>query len=414
MSTVRTDPQKTLINGIEYEFVPAEVVDIDYQGTNKSRLYTVTCKIMGALGSVAGMDVVNARAMDANIKNLPIIGEVVMITKAPTPYANAFSSIKEYYYSHPISIQSSVHHNGLPGATLTSPIIGTKNKNVRTNAEDGLPYDVTEGVEYGGGSMDVGFPERLDVFPLQPYSGDILIEGRWGQSIRFGSTIEENARNYPIKPTWKKGLSDTGNPILIISNGTNPDPYKTKFNQFILEDIDNDDSSIWMTSGQYVKFTQASTFTKSISNKNVDLFKANNYSGNQILMASDRVIINAKKQEFIVFEKEGIGLSSEKAIAIDGKAGIELEGSRINLGLNAIEPALLGDTSIQWLTDLCSALNELLNQISVMTVPTGVGPSGIPINTAAFNSINAKISGLSGQLETLKSNLVFLNKNASS
>ena len=49
-----------------------------------------------------------------------------------------------------------------------------------------------------------------------------------------------------------------------------------------------------------------------------------------------------------------------------------------------------------------------------MTVPTGVGPSGIPINTAAFNSINAKISGLSGQLETLKSNLVFLNKNASS
>jgi hypothetical protein len=200
---------------------------------------------------------------------------------------------------------------------------------------------------------------------------------------------------------------------MIISNGTNPNPFEKTYNEFTLENIDGDDSSIWLTSGQYVKFTQASTYTKAVSNKNVDLFKANNYSGNQILMASDRIILNCKRQEFIAFAKEGIGLSSEKNVAIDGKTGVEVESARINLGMNASEPALLGNISVQWLSDLCSALTDALNEITLMTVPTGVGPSGTPINTAAFASVRARITSLSGRLEDLKSRLVFLNKDSS-
>jgi hypothetical protein len=412
MTMIRSNPQKTIIAGIEFEFVPAEVVDVDYQGTNKTRLYTITCKLVGAVGSVSGGDLIHARAMDANLKNIPIIGEIVMITKAPGAYSSTFIQNTEYYYTHPISIQSSVHHNGLPGATVASVNQTSNNAELRNNAQDGLPLDTSDLIEFGT-AIDNGFPERLDVYPLQPYSGDILLEGRWGQSIRFGSTIDEDSRMYPIKPSWKKGLGDTGNPIMIISNGTNPNPFEKTYNEFILEDIDGDDSSIWLTSGQYIKFTQASTYTKAVSNKNVDLFKANNYSGNQILMASDRIILNCKRQEFIAFAKEGIGLSSEKNVAIDGKTGVEVESARINLGMNASEPALLGNISVQWLSDLCSALTDALNEITLMTVPTGVGPSGTPINTAAFASIRARITSLSGRLEDLKSRLVFLNKDSS-
>lgn len=407
--SIRTDPQKTILNGIEYEFVPAEVVEVDYQGTNKSRLYTITCKILGAMGSVSGGDLVHARAMDANIKNVPIAGEIVMITKAPSANSNAFIPNKEYYYTHPISIHSSVHHNGLPGSGALPSSILTKDLKTRSDAESGVPQDSSEEINFGN-TIDLTFPERLDVFPLQPYSGDILIEGRWGQSIRLGSTVEETMIDYPVKPKWKKGLSDTGNPIIIISNGTNPDYNNTLYNEFIIEDVDNDDSSIWLTSGQYVKFTQSSMFTKAISNKNVDLFKANNYSGNQVIISSDRIVLNAKKQEIIAFAKEGIGLSSEKAIAIDGASGIEMEGARINLGVNAIEPAILGDTAVAWLTDLCSALNDVLREITVLTVPTGVGPSLPPQNAPAFSAISSRISGLSSRLDELKSQLVFLNK----
>lgn len=406
-----TNPQKTVLSGIEYEYVPAEVVDFDYVGLNKAKLYTVTCKILGGIGSRSSGDVLHARALDSNIKNIPIIGEIVLITKAPTAYSNLLIQGYEYYYTHPIAIQSSVHHNSLPAATGTLPNNTARNPKTRKDSQQGIPKNTSDN-QTQGSVIDLHFPERLDVYPIQPYTGDLIIEGRWGQSIRFGSTVDEQ-RNYPIKPAWKKGLGDTGNPILIISNGTNPDPNKKKYNEFILEDIDSDDSTIWLTSGQYVKFTPSSTAIKSMTNKNIDLFKTNNYSGNQILGASDRIILNARKQEFVAFAKEGIGLSTEKSVSIDAKNTIEMEASKINLGLNAKEAALLGDTSVQWLADLCSALNDLITQINVMTVPTGVGPSGPPINNPSFTAINTRISALANKLDTLRSKLVFLNKNAS-
>jgi hypothetical protein len=408
---ISTNTQKTVLSGIEFEYVPAEVIDVDYDGLNKNKLYTVYCKILGGLGSRSAGDVVTARALDANIKNIPIIGEIVLITKAPTAYSNFIFQGYEYYYTHPISIQSSVHHNGLPAATGILPNNNSRNPQVRKDSQVGLPKNTSDN-KPAGNSIDIFFPERLDVFPIQPYTGDLIIEGRWGQSIRFGSTVDEG-REYPVKPIWKKGLGDTGNPILIISNGTNPNANEKKFNEFILEDIDTDDSSIWMTSGQYVKFTPASNTVKSMTNKSVDLFRTNNYSGNQILGASDRIILNARKQEFIAFAKEGIGLSTEKSVTIDAKNSIELEASLINLGVNANEPAILGNTAVQWLADLCSALSDLISQINVMTMPTGVGPSGPPINNPSFTAINTRINTLGNQLDTLKSRLVFLNKNAS-
>lgn len=408
---MKTTANKTVLSGVEYEYVPAEVVDVDYLGLNKNKLYTVNCRILGGLGSRALGDIITARALDSNIKNMPIIGEIVLVTKAPTAYSNFLFQGYEYYYTHPIAIQSSVHHNGLPAATGILPNNNSRNPQSRKDSEVGVPKSTRDNSP-SGNAVDLYFPERLDVFPIQPYTGDLIIEGRWGQSIRFGSTVDES-REYPVKPVWKKGLGDTGNPILIISNGTNPDASKKKFNEFILEDVDTDDSTIWMTSGQYVKFTPSSTIMKSMINKNVDLFKTNDYSGNQILGASDRIILNARKQEFIAFAKEGIGLSTEKSITIDAKNVIEMEASLINLGLNANEPALLGNVTIQWLADLCSTLNDLIGQINVMTMPTGVGPSGPPINNPAFVSINTRITKLSNTLSKLRSELVFLNKNSS-
>lgn len=155
----------------------------------------------------------------------------------------------------------------MPGITEYSSDTSPKDKNSRENAQDGAT-NKTSGRLKVSTTIDTTFPERTDVYPTQPYSGDIILEGRWGQSIRFGSTVDER-REYPVKPYWKKGLGDTGNPITIISNGTNPETKP--FNEFILENPDEDDCTIWMTSGQEVKFTPASSFTPSITSKNRSL-----------------------------------------------------------------------------------------------------------------------------------------------
>lgn len=402
------NPQKTTLAGQDYELVTAEVVDVDFSGKDKEKLYTVTCKLVGPYGTQTATDLIQARVLDANLKNIPIAGEVVLLMKAPTAYNSANKTSQEYYYTNPVSVQSSVHHNGLPGITEYLANTRPSNPTSRNNAQDGVPHKTSKRLSVKT-TIDPTFPERLDIYPIQPYSGDIILEGRWGQSIRFGSTVDER-REYPVRPYWKTGLGDTGNPILIISNGTNPE--QKPFNEFVLENPDEDDSSIWMTSGQEVRFTPASTFTPSISNKSVDLFNKNNFAGNQVIISSDRLVFNAKKQEFIVFAKEGLGLSSEKAVSIDGKQVVEMESAKISLGINALSPALLGDRTMDWLNELCSILSKTMTTITELTVPTGVGPSGTPINSAKFIGIRGEIQTLKGKIEKLQSRLVFLNENS--
>ena len=399
--------QKTIINGNEYELVPAEVIDVDFTGKSKERLYTIKCRLLGAFGSQAISEFIEARALDANVKNIPIAGEAVILMKAPTAYNSALGTGQEYYYTNPVSIQSSVHHNGLPGLSETLDDTSPSNQTSRNNASDGVTRKSSSRFQLTT-TIDPAFPERLDVYPIQPYSGDIIFEGRWGQSIRFGSTIDTR-RTYPNIPYWKKGLGETGNPLVVISNGTNP--KNKQFNEFILENPDEDDSSIWMTSGQEVRFTPASSFTPSIKDKSVDLFKKNNFSGNQVLIASDRIIFNARKQELIAFSKEGIGLSSEKAISIDGKQVVEIEGNKISLGINAVSPCLLGDRTLEWLSDFCDLLDKVLENVTLQTHPTGVGPSGPPINIPDFINNKVTLKTLKQRLKELPSNLVFLNEN---
>jgi len=401
------NPQKTILNGQELENIPAEVVSVDFNGSNKEKLYTIYCKILGSVGSQTQNNVIAARALDANIKNIPVKGEVVMLIKGPTAYNSALRSGQEYYYTNPVSIQSSVHHNGLPGVTDFASINNTQNVKAREGAQDGIANHVDTRLETGK-TIDPGFPERIDVYPIQPYPGDIILEGRWGNSIRLGSTVDER-RVYSQRPLWKKGLGDTGNPILIISNGTNPD--KKPNNEFILEDPNVDDSSIWMTSGQSIAFTPASTIAASIANRSVNLYINNTNAGNQILMASDRILLNARKQELMGFSSEGIGFSSEKAIALDGGIVVEMEAPRINLGLNAVSPVLLGDKTMQWLGDLCDSLASLCSSISKQTHLTGTGESLPPTNAADFNKIKSDLKSLRSSIKSLPSNQVFVCEN---
>jgi len=401
------NPQKTIINGQEYELVPAEVVDVDFSGKNKAKLYTVVCKLIGAFGSQAAFNLVQARALDANIKNIPIIGEIVMLLKAPTSYNSYFGTTQEYYYTNPVSIRSSVHHNGIPGVNETNLKVSAKDNRKRDNARDGVNTSTNKRLEVKS-TIDPAFPERLDVRPIQPYSGDIILEGRWGQSIRFSSTVDER-RTYPVRPVWQKGLGETGNPILIISNGTNP--KNKKHNEFISENPDEDDASIWMTSGQSIRFKQASGYTPSIKDKEIELYKKNDFGGNQVLITSDRLIFNARKQEILAYSKESIGLSSEKIISLDGKELVETESKRINLGLNATSPVLLGDRTMNWLDTLCDILSKFITTTTQITVPTGVGPSGPPINTPAFLQIRTNLLQLQQEIEKLQSRLAFVNEN---
>jgi len=402
------NPQKTIMNGDEYEYAPAEVIDVDYSDIDSSRLYKIRCKLIGAFGSQPSTAFFEARPLHSNIKHIPIVGEVVMVTKSTGPYANAISPGQEYYYTHPISIQSSVHHNGLPGVTDVPKTLSPRDTETRKKVQDGNTIKTKDKGQITK-TIDTYFPERTDVYPIQPYPGDIIFEGRWGQSIRFGSTIDIS-KAYPVYPSWTEGAGASGNPITIISNGTNP--TLKRYNKFIIEDIDKDDSAIWLTSKQAIRFTPASRLNKAIKNNKIDSYRQTKSAGNQVIISSDRVVLNAKNNELIGFSKIGIGFSTDNAIGLDAKNAIEMEAKKINLGVNAVEPALLGNKTIIWLNQLCKILAKVIDGITKAQFPTALGPTGFALNLASFLATNSNLESLVKDLDSLASKLVFLNENA--
>ena len=98
------------------------------------------------------------------------------------------------------------------------------------------------------------FYEDATIKPIQPYGGDITIEGRYGNSIRFGSTTPSES----ISNNWSNE-GDIGNPITIIRNGQpNSENVNNISYNYILEDINEDDSSIYLCSDQQITNFQKS------------------------------------------------------------------------------------------------------------------------------------------------------------
>lgn len=144
-------------------------------------------------------------------------------------------------------------------------------------------------------------PKKTD--NLQPFEGDDLFEGRLGQSIRFGSTVEGRMSVYDKKPTWKGG-SNT-DPVIVLrlkkpsgasnqNTGKVGNKYKS-YAKYTIEDLGDDDASIYMATTQ--KLTK---FSPGFS-RNMDVKKSPNWSGkSQIVLDAERVVINSRKDKTMI------------------------------------------------------------------------------------------------------------------
>lgn len=98
-----------------------------------------------------------------------------------------------------------------------------------------------------------------------------------------------------------------------------------------------------------------------------------------------------KGHKILLDEKDGqetvtVEHKNGAKISIDKDGNIEItnvDGKTVYVGRSANEAAVLGDT-------LKGLLDELIDAIVALTVPTGMGPSGIPINAAQFQAIKAR------------------------
>ena len=178
-----------------------------------------------------------ARPLFQNISQYPAVNEIVHILGGPRDDYNATGAHISYYLP-PININGAPNHNAL--------------------LNELSPEELEEGVET---SLD--YFKELNVRPLQPYLGDVTLEGRYGQSIRFGSTIniDPDKGGSHVPNNWSNE-GEVGNPITIIRNGQVEDISKAGF-EHILEDVNEDNSSIYLCSNQQItNFQKAGIYPK--------------------------------------------------------------------------------------------------------------------------------------------------------
>jgi len=241
--------------------------------------------------------------LNSNVKQIPLIGEHVLLVKGLSAENTAETIYPQWYYVASFSLNSNVNANLLKGvAPNTNPFV-----------------------------PKTSFVEST-VAPLQPYEGDILVEGRFSNSIRLGSSIKGG--EYSTQPNYS---SANGDPIIILSNGK-----QYKKNSFIVEDIQKDASSVYLTSTQTIP---GLTLGDKNSPNSLSCFLPNEsqFSKSQFIGTADRVILKAKTDVAVI--------DSPRAIILNTSGDIKLGNDEASSNM------VHGDV-------LLKVLQKILNQLS--------------------------------------------------
>ena len=349
-----------------------------------------------SIGTIQFQDITNptaqltvAKPFFPNFKNFPLLEEIVWIIQLPSTSINGAAPDKpgistnvNNYYLNPTSLWNHPHHNGFP-ANPSAPLESQRRDYIQTSV--GNVRRVTD----KSTELDLGktFIERPNIHPLKPFEGDIIYEGRWGNSIRFGSTIKTKENQIPLN-LWSEGTSTSGDPILIIRNGQG-----TQTNEGwipIEEEINNDEASIYFTSTQKIPLKASSTSYNSYTSPPTTI---DQYAGKQIILNSGRLIFNTTEDHLLFSSKKSVNLNAQESVNIDSKLNTVVSSPSIKLGSkDATEPILKGDALV---TELQNLITQLIQLTTVLVA--------VPQTSTAASLVLSELPKISARIALTKS-----------
>lgn len=349
--------------------------------------------------SETGVKTDYAYPFDKNNFTFPIKGETVVIFKIAhqtfwMPYTNTpYSNYRRDYITFKANEPDEVTQVG--GNTSASEHRANVNAGgtttTATEKKDDKKYTVKETIKF-----------------IKPREGDTILSGRVGNTIRFSEFF--------LSPDGKQS-----SPGIFIRNKQNAELDTKPIGEMIDEDINKDGTSVYFVSGKTkVPF-------KETIKKQKKAFKGypSDFSGDQLFVNSDRIILSAKAKEFIIFGKGNTGVITDGNYSIDSGKDVYInsdkniiihsnnsnqifldsDNGKIYLGKNqgvgaqgaAVQKMVLGG-------ELVAIMKELIQAINAQIFATPVGPTTPgPANRASFIAIQ-------GKLNTLLSSTNFLSK----
>ena len=332
-----------------------------------------------------------------NIKQYPLINELVPIIYLTDTDVTSNTTSLSAYYLPPINIWNSQVHNAIPSTN----VLPTSQQKDYQQVEAGSVRRITDQSTEINLGQTFSEDNVIDIHPLLPYEGDIIYEGRFGNSLRLGSTVN----NTKIPNTWSS-VGENGSPIFIIRNGQGP--LTTESWIPTVEDINNDKSSIYLTSTQQIPLFPASNRTDSYRKSTLPE-TVKTYSGEQIILNSGRLVFNAKNDSIILGAEKSIHLTSDTSVNIDGGSQIAIVAPKVYLGSTTgvegvqLQSVVLGE-------NLNTVLGEVSSFLSALGVyfQTATDSTGAPI--ASLQQASSKANQLGQSLQNIVNGKNLLSK----
>jgi len=297
------------------------------------------------------------------------------------------------------------------------------------------------------GSLGSYFLTNNKIRRLKKYEGDTSIESRFGQSIRFSSYDSErlnyqgNYIDYRGDKTLNPATVGGGNPMILIRNRQRklasdkavsvhpklpPIPFISESEKnvggLISEDINHDGSSIYITSGLTTSNWQTTVYKSMFADgkeeqpfyspKQCSQFVFPTLNGDQIVINSDRLVFSSRFGETFHYSKKKYGVVTDEEYTVDAQDQIIFSTNNktvinspvIYLGQygETNEPALLGQTSVDWLYDLCNWLLDHVHWYNHVH-PDNDGGGGGNVGNADKNI--TQLSVQQQQLKIMRDNL---------
>jgi len=390
----------------------------DYSSTGFN-VGTVRFKYVGWGGHLDSADnSFYASSLDMEVQSYPLIGEIVFIQKV----------LGIPFYSRRININNKLQYNSFSNILSRLNPAKTpqdKNRNVAASKENVMQHSSAVPSEH---FENKNYEERESLHTLKHFDGDVIIQNRYGATLRFGSSQLESALNQETVTGTVEGRSILGptqpknnDPIIIMRVGERdmPNTSTTSTLGLIVEDINLDGSSFVLSSNQIINFHLASTdnpvhfrSSKRFEKQYPPIGESDAQSnlittpldGNQSILNSGRLVLNAKTNNIILSSNQDVVSLANRDTILDTGQDFVIGGKQIYLLKNSTSPISYDNAALAG--EVIAVITKLINALST------VGAYNTPFGSAIPSPAVAALKGLiiDGSLNKIKSYLVRIEK----
>ena len=371
---------------INQNILHGEVMSVDYETAENN--YLATIKLINS--SANHLHTIRAYPKNASIKMMPVKGELVYVYKAPSIITSANVNIDTYYYESAVNLYGDANNNIKSRTTQIEKTNAVGRDIIKSETGYGAEEDISDEENYENEY------QNKDIKQPQLEEGDYIIEGRFGNTIRLGST-GKSSDDTEVEKNWE-GDNST-DPITIINNEQIEEGEEYRYYEL----LHKNKTSVWLTSKQKIKFSDYDYNLKSFDEK---YEKLSEYKSSQAIINSSRVIIRAGSDHIFLFSDKRVGISAKKGFNVDTEKAI-FNTKKTKLGYNAKESVLLGKQTERTLVGIIDSLLEVINVLT-STYTTSNGGTPAPSNISFFNIATTKLRKLKAGIDKINSKINYV------